>query len=424
MQGRPPGGELDEHRNCRVRLRRRRREEPVRDLALHHDAPEADRRKTREALGDDRGARCCRAGWRRASSASVRGRRDRGGGRLPSATSPTRRRSSFARRGARARRPHPRRDRQPVPRPPAGARQAQRAGERPPHARRARRGARERTPASSSARIDPNATAAFGAPAAVSVAPKKSLGQHFLVDDNILGVIGGSPSSTRTTSCSRSARASASSRATSPSAVAHVHAVELDRRLEPHLASIGARANVSLHWGDALGSTSPRSTRPDEARREPAVQRRHAARRREPRRPAVVGLWCVMVQREVADRFFARRDEGVRRRLRARPARRRAHRPSTRSRARSSGRRRTSTRRSSRSGAIALPARFADVRSASSKARSRTGARRSPTRSRSPASPRASRRSRRSRRSAATPTVRAEELEPARVRRARREALA
>ena len=33
---------------------------------------------------------------------------------------------------------------------------------------------------------------------------------------------------------------------------AHVHAVELDRRLEPHLLGIAARANVSLHWGDAL----------------------------------------------------------------------------------------------------------------------------------------------------------------------------
>ena len=59
-----------------------------------------------------------------------------------------------------------------------------------------------------------------------------------------------------------------------------------------------------------------------------------------------------MVQREVADRFFAAAEhEGVRRRLGARPARDRAHRLPSRSRARSSGRRRTSTRRSSPSGA-------------------------------------------------------------------------
>ena len=57
--------------------------------------------------------------------------------------------------------------------------------------------------------------------------------------------------------------------------------------------------------------------------------------------------------------------------------------------------------------------------SGSSRRRSATVARRSRTRSRSPASPRASGRSRRSRRSAASANVRAEELEPRRVRRAR-----
>ena len=50
----PVGGELDEHRDGAVRLRRRLGEEPVRDLALHHHAPELDRRQSGEALGDDR----------------------------------------------------------------------------------------------------------------------------------------------------------------------------------------------------------------------------------------------------------------------------------------------------------------------------------------------------------------------------------
>ena len=54
MEGSAPRGELDEHGDRAVRLRRRRREEAVRDLALHHDAPEVDRRETGEALGDDR----------------------------------------------------------------------------------------------------------------------------------------------------------------------------------------------------------------------------------------------------------------------------------------------------------------------------------------------------------------------------------
>ena len=33
---------------------------------------------------------------------------------------------------------------------------------------------------------------------------------------------------------------------------AHVHAIELDRRLEPALAEVAALPNVELHWGDAL----------------------------------------------------------------------------------------------------------------------------------------------------------------------------
>ena len=109
-----------------------------------------------------------------------------------------------------------------------------------------------------------------------------------------------------------------------------------------------------------------------------------------------------MVQREVADRFFAvSENEGLRRRLGPRPARDRAHRASTRSRARSSARGRTSSRRSSRSGA----SRPASTRpsSDSSRHRSRTGARRSRTRSRSRASPAASGPRPRSRRSVGAP---------------------
>jgi Dimethyladenosine transferase (rRNA methylation) len=41
------------------------------------------------------------------------------------------------------------------------------------------------------------------------VAPKKELGQHFLVDENILGVIGRLAELSPTTSCSKSAPASA-----------------------------------------------------------------------------------------------------------------------------------------------------------------------------------------------------------------------
>ena len=123
---------------------------------------------------------------------------------------------------------------------------------------------------------------------AVNVAPKKELGQHFLVDENILGVIGRLAELGPTTSCSRSARGSASSRGTSPTAPPQVHAVELDRSLEPTLReALGERRNVAprvrrrapLRLRDARPAAA-------QARREPPVQRRDAARRREPRPPA------------------------------------------------------------------------------------------------------------------------------------------
>jgi len=96
------------------------------------------------------------------------------------------------------------------------------------------------------------------------IAPKKLLGQHFLVDENILGVI------------ERLAELAPGDVALEigpglgvltrrlADRVAHVHAVELDRSLAPHLTELEARANVDLHWGDALrldlAALSPRPT--------------------------------------------------------------------------------------------------------------------------------------------------------------------
>ena len=140
----------------------------------------------------------------------------------------------------------------------------------------------------------------------MSVRPKKQLGQHFLADGNILDVIErlaelgpddvvleigpGLGVLTR-----RLADRSG-----------HVHAVELDRSLEPRLAELAARGNVDLHWGDALAL--------DLAALEPAPTKLVANLPYNVATPIVAeslaGLpsldaWTVMVQREVADRFFA-----------------------------------------------------------------------------------------------------------------------
>lgn len=137
----------------------------------------------------------------------------------------------------------------------------------------------------------------------MTVSPRRDLGQHFLVDENILRVI------------ERLAVLSADDVVLEvgpglgvltrflAERVAHVHAAELDRRLEPHLAGID---RTTLHWGDALAL--------DVAALEPAPSKLVANLPYNVATPIVaeslslaqLDLWCVMVQREVADRFFAR----------------------------------------------------------------------------------------------------------------------
>jgi 16S rRNA (adenine1518-N6/adenine1519-N6)-dimethyltransferase len=137
----------------------------------------------------------------------------------------------------------------------------------------------------------------------VRVLPKKELGQHFLVDENILGVIGrlahlqpddvvlevGPGLGVRTRFLA--------------ARVAFVHAVDLDRGLEPHLRQI---ERATVHWQDALAL--------DVASLDPPPSKLVANLPYSIATPLVVesldrapaiGAWCVMVQREVADRFFA-----------------------------------------------------------------------------------------------------------------------
>ena len=169
--------------------------------------------------------------------------------------------------------------------------------------------ARGEDPAELEAQIEANAAAVLRPAVSRDAPPKKELGQHFLVDENILGVIG---RLAELDAGGRRARDRAGprrpDRATSPSASRYVHAVELDRSLEPHAArALAARRTSTSHFGDALRAR-PRRARPaaDEARRRTC--RTTSRRRSSPRASTAcrrVELWCVMVQREVADRFFA-----------------------------------------------------------------------------------------------------------------------
>jgi 16S rRNA (adenine1518-N6/adenine1519-N6)-dimethyltransferase len=136
-------------------------------------------------------------------------------------------------------------------------------------------------------------------------APRKSLGQHFLADDNILGVIDRLAELGSDDVALEIGPGLGALTRLLAARCAHVHAVELDRRLEPHLREIGA-ANVSLYWGDAL--------KLDLTELRPAPTKLVANLPYNVATPIVaesldrlptIALWCVMVQREVADRFFA-----------------------------------------------------------------------------------------------------------------------
>lgn len=137
--------------------------------------------------------------------------------------------------------------------------------------------------------------------------PSKELGQHFLVDDNILGVIGRLSDLDADDVVLEIGPGPGALTGYLVDRVAHVHAVELDRRLEQHLRErFGDRTNVELRFADAL-SIDPRELDPAPTKLVSNLPYNVAT-------PIVVesldgfpsiGLWCVMVQREVAERFFA-----------------------------------------------------------------------------------------------------------------------
>ena len=137
----------------------------------------------------------------------------------------------------------------------------------------------------------------------MSVAPRKSLGQHFLVDENILRVIEDLAQLEPDDVVLEIGPGLGVLTRFLAERVAHVHAVELDRRLEQHLANI---ERTTVHWGDAL--------RLDIASLAPPPVKLVANLPYNVATPIVaesltveqLSDWCVMVQREVADRFFAR----------------------------------------------------------------------------------------------------------------------
>jgi len=133
------------------------------------------------------------------------------------------------------------------------------------------------------------------------VRPNRELGQNFLVDSNILDVIGRAAELGPDDVVLEIGPGEGVLTRYLAARVRRVHAVEIDRALEPALT--GLADNVDVVFGDALRLELPR-----DATKLVANLPYNVAT------PLVVEsldglpsleLWCVMVQREVADRFFA-----------------------------------------------------------------------------------------------------------------------
>jgi 16S rRNA (adenine1518-N6/adenine1519-N6)-dimethyltransferase len=135
----------------------------------------------------------------------------------------------------------------------------------------------------------------------LSVSPKKQYGQHFLVDENILGVIGRLAQLAPEDVVLEIGPGLGVLTRYLAQRVARVVAVEVDTSLEPHLRDVGT--NVELRFGDALqldlasDATKLVSNLPYNVATPLIVESLDGL-------PGI-GLWCVMVQREVGDRLFA-----------------------------------------------------------------------------------------------------------------------
>jgi 16S rRNA (adenine1518-N6/adenine1519-N6)-dimethyltransferase len=142
----------------------------------------------------------------------------------------------------------------------------------------------------------------------VSVRAKKKLGQHFLVDENILGVIGRLAELDADDVVLEIGPGLGILTAYLADRVSRVYTVELDASLEPKLTEcLAGRSNVEVRIGDAvkldLAEVAPGATKL--VANLPYNVATPLVAESLDRLPGIE-LWTVMVQREVADRFFAK----------------------------------------------------------------------------------------------------------------------
>jgi 16S rRNA (adenine1518-N6/adenine1519-N6)-dimethyltransferase len=139
------------------------------------------------------------------------------------------------------------------------------------------------------------------------VRPDRELGQNFLVDDNILGVIGRAAALGSEDVVLEIGGGLGVLSEYLAERVAHVHVVEVDERLRDALGdAVGARENVSVHWGDAmrLGLSQLRPPPRKVVANLPYGIAAGVLLRTIEELPSV-SLWVAMVQREVGERLAA-----------------------------------------------------------------------------------------------------------------------
>jgi 16S rRNA (adenine1518-N6/adenine1519-N6)-dimethyltransferase len=139
------------------------------------------------------------------------------------------------------------------------------------------------------------------------VRPDRELGQNFLIDSNILGVIGRAAEPTDEDVVLEVGGGLGVLSEYLAERVRHVHVIEIDRRLEDALAdATGPLENVTVHWGDVmtvdLGGLKPEPTKV--VANLPYGVAAGALLRTIEELPRVE-RWVAMAQREVGERLAA-----------------------------------------------------------------------------------------------------------------------
>jgi 16S rRNA (adenine1518-N6/adenine1519-N6)-dimethyltransferase len=139
------------------------------------------------------------------------------------------------------------------------------------------------------------------------VRPDRDLGQNFLIDSNILGVIARAAELRDEDVVLEIGGGLGVLSEYLAERVAHVHVVEVDERLRDALDdALGARANVSVHWGDAMRITLSRfEPAPGVVVANLPYGIAASVLLRTIDEVPSVGRWVAMVQREVGERLAA-----------------------------------------------------------------------------------------------------------------------